>query len=240
MAKQTGLGDNLYVAGYNVSGDVGAVNNIHGGPSLLDVTAIDKSAYERLGGVRDGGLDFSGFFNDATDQLHTTVSTLPTADVSVMYCRGTAIGSPAASCVAKQINYDLTRGTDGSLTVAVEIQANGFGLEWGKQLTAGMVSISSAGDQASIDQGASSSNGAQAYLQVLSLTGTSATVTVEDSADDAAFATLLSFTAATDTTTERVAVTGAVDRYIRASVAGTFTEFSFAVMFVRNLTAVAF
>ena len=39
--------------------------------------------------------------------------------------------------VAKQLNYDGTRANDGAFTFAVSAQANGYGLEWGKQLTAG-------------------------------------------------------------------------------------------------------
>ena len=41
-----------------------------------------------------------------------------------MYTRGTTLGNPAACMVAKQINYDPTRAADGSLTIAVQAEAN--------------------------------------------------------------------------------------------------------------------
>jgi hypothetical protein len=76
VGKQTGLGDNCYISGYNLSGDVGSLGRIGGGPALLDVTGIDKSAFERLGGLRDGGVDFSAFFNPAAGQAHPVLSAL--------------------------------------------------------------------------------------------------------------------------------------------------------------------
>lgn len=244
MAKQSGLGDNLYVGGFDVSGDVGSLQRIGGGQAVLDVTAINKSAYERLGGIRDGSIEFTGFFNDSTGQLHTTLKDLPTADVDVMYMRGTAIGSPAAVVRGKQITYDPTRGTDGSLTVTTQAQANGFGLEWGLQLTAGKSTISGAGNLASIDRAAATSFGGQAYLQVLGFTGTSATVAVQDSADNSSFSNVtgLVFTAATGVTTERLQLgpTATIRRYVRVNVSGTFSNLVYAVMLNANESATVF
>ena len=65
------------------------------------------------------------------------MSSLPTTDRILTYCRGTTLGNPAASLVGKQLNYDATRADDGKLTFAVRAEANAFGIEWGKQLTAG-------------------------------------------------------------------------------------------------------
>src|SRR5437867_2471715 len=137
--KTSGLADMLLVGGYNISNDIGSLTNVHGGPKTQDVTGIDKLAHERLGLLRDGGLGFSAFYNPAVaPAAHAVLSTLPTADVSVTYNRGTAQGAMAACCVGKQINYDPTRGADGSLTIAVEVQCNGFGLEWGYQVDGGL------------------------------------------------------------------------------------------------------
>jgi len=104
MTKQSGLGDALLVAGYDLSGDIGSLSKIGGGPKPLVVTAINKSAFERIGGIRDGGLEYMAFFNDATGQAHPRLSTLPRTDQIVTYCRGTTLGNPAAACVAKQID----------------------------------------------------------------------------------------------------------------------------------------
>ena len=111
-------------------------------------------------------------------------------DVTVTYCRGTSIGDHAACLVSKQINYDGTRGQDGSFTFGVQAQANGFGLEWGNLLTAGKRTDTSATNGTGFDTTASASFGWQAYLQVFAFTGTDVTVKIQDSADNATFADL--------------------------------------------------
>ncbi|TVZ96522.1 hypothetical protein [Streptomyces sp. BK340] len=246
MAKSSGLGDNFYIAGYDLSGDLGSVS-LSGGPATLEVTGIDKSAYERIGGVRTGSVSWKAFFNPAIGAAHERFSSLPTADVICTYMRGTALGNPAACQVSKQINYDGTRADSGEFTFAVEAQCNGFGLEWGQQLTAGKRTDSAATNGASIDTAASASFGAQAYLQVFSMTGTDATVKIQDSADNSSFAdvTGLTFTQVTaGPTSERIATaSGAtVRRYLRAvtTTTGGFSSLVFAVVVVKNQVAVSF
>ena len=246
MAKSSGLGDNFYVAGYDVSGDIGSVS-VAGGPATLDVTGIDKSAYERIGGVRTGQMSWKAFFNPSIGAAHERFSALPTADVICTYMRGTTLGNPAACQTSKQINYDGTRADSGEFTFAVEAQCNGFGVEWGQQLTAGKRTDTAATNGTSIDTTASAAFGAQAYLQAFSFTGTDVTVKIQDSADNVSFAdvTGLSFTQITSgPTSERIATaSGAtVRRYLRAvtTTTGGFSSLVFAVVVVKNATAVTF
>ena len=248
MSKQTGLGDQLYVGGIDLSGDIGSVDRVGGGPAPLEVTGIDKSGIERIGGVRDGAIAFSSWFNPAAGASHDTLSALPTADVHVMYLRGEGIGSAGACCLARQITYDGTRATDGAFSFSVEAQSDGYGVEWGEQLTAGIRSDTAATNGSSLDAGAASANGLQAYLHVFSFTGTSVTVKVQQSSDNGAgdaFADVAggSFTPVSSApATERIATASglAVERYLRVVTTGTFSAASFAVVVVRNATAVVF
>lgn len=247
MAKESGLGDNFYVGIYDLSGDVNALSRIGGGPTPIDVTAINKSAFERIGGKRDGGIDFSTLFNVATDQEHDALKGLPTADVQMMYCRGTVLGNPGAAIIAKQANYDWTRGEDGSLQGAVQALANGYGVEWGRLGTAGKRTDTAATNGASIDGAASSSFGLQMYVHLFSFTGTSVTIKLQESSDDGggdAFANVTGATTAALTTpgTVRIATATnlAVERYLRVVTTGTFSSAVFAVLIVRNQTAPEF
>lgn len=244
MAKQSGLGDHLLVGGRDISGDIGSVQRVAGGPAALDLTDITQSAYDREGGLRDGGIDFTAWFDKAANASHLTLAPLPTADTLVTYCRGYAIGAPCASCVAKQVGYDPTRGQDGQLTYQVATMANAYGVEWGQQLTPGLRTDTTGTNGAGLDGGASSSFGAQFYLHVTGVTGTSVTVTVQDSADNVTFANLTgaAFTAATGFGWQRIATAGnaTVRRYLRAVSSGTFTSASFLVQAVRNDTSVGF
>lgn len=240
--KTSGLGDRLYVGAYNLSGDIGSLGRIAGGAGPLDLTDITQSAYERDLGVRDGGIDFSAHFNKATSRAHPVLSALPRTDTLATYGRGAAIGSPAASCVAKQIGYDGTRAADGSLSLAVATNGSGYGLEWGEQLTAGLRTDGAATNGSSLDGAASTAFGAQFYLHATAFTGTSVTIKIQDSADDSAWADLsgAAFTVVTGATWERIAVTGTVRRYLRVATTGTFSNAVFVVNAVRNLSEVVF
>lgn len=250
MDKQSGLGDNLLIAGYDLSGDIQSLGNVGGGPAPLVMTGIDKYAFERIGGLRTGTLESTSYFNDAAGHSHLVLRALPTADVHLAYLRGTTLGSPAACMVAKQANYDGTRGNDGQFTFAVSAQSNAYGLEWGDQLTAGLRTDTGATNGTGVDMGGAGSYGLQAYLQVISFTGTDVTITIEQSSDDGsadAYAAVTdgAFTQVTSApTTERIYTDRdqAVEQYLRVatSTSGGFTELTFAVVVVFNETAVTF
>lgn len=246
MAKQSGLGDLLFIDGYDISGDVSAVPLIRGGSAPWDITGINKSAYERLLLLRDGEINHNGFFNDANVAplgAFQVLKSLPTADRQIMYGRGSVLGNAAASLISKQLNYDWSRGQDGSFTSQTNATANGYGLEWGEQLTAGKRTDTTATNGTGIDTTGAVSTlfGWTGYLHVFAFTGTSATVTIQDSADNVTFANLTggAFTAATGLTQQRLtgATTATVRRYVRAITTGTFSNVVFAVNFVRYLTA---
>jgi hypothetical protein len=244
--KSGGLGDNLYIAGFNASGDIGQLGAIGGGPAALVVTGIDKSGFERIGGLRDGRIEYNAFFNHVAVQLngiHDKLAALPTSDQLITYARGTSLGDAAACLYGKQTNYDPSRGDDGSLTFGVSEPGNGFGLEWGVQLTPGLRTDTAATLGTGVDTLASASFGAQAYLQVTALTGTDVTVKIQDSADNTTFAdvTGLSFTQVLSggaPFTQRLATANnaTIRRYLRAVTVttGGFTSATFNVVINKN------
>ena len=246
MPKTSGLGDNFYVGSYNLSGDINALGTIGGSVGTLDVTSIQSYGYERIGGLRTGTLEFTSLFNKDAGQEHVALSALPYTDVIMTYCRGTTLGSPAASMTSKQINYDPSRGDDGSMTFSVSAQANGYGLEWGQLLTAGIRTDTAATNGSSIDTTASKSFGGQAYLHVTDFTGTDVTIKIQDSADNSNWTDVTGFTfgSITSTTSARIQLgsTATVRRYLRVitTTTGGFTSVSFAVNVVKNTATVAF
>lgn len=243
MAKETGLGDQLFIGGYDIGGDVSAIGALSTPREPLPSTGITKYAFERLLGKRDGHAEFTTYFNKATDQEHLALRGLPRTDVHLMYLHGTTLGNEAVGLVGKQVNYDPTRGDDGSLTFGVNIEANAYGLDWLTQLTAGKRTDTAATNGSSVDLGTGSlSFGFQAYLQVFSFTGTSVTVKIQESSDNGAGdawtdITGGTFTAATGRTVQRLQSTSdtlTVERYVRVVTTGTFSSAVFAVGFCRN------
>lgn len=239
MAKQSGLGDQLFIGGYDIGADINSIGSLSTPRGVLDATAITQSGNARIFGLRDASAEFVSYFDPATDQAHDALSALPTADTQVMYLRGTGVGSEAFCMVGKQIDYNPNRGDDGSLLFTTSAQSNGFGADWSDQLTAGKVTHASGASTAGLDTTASASFGWQAYLQVFSVGSGTATITIEDSADNAAFATLSGgvFTNATTRTFERLqssSATATVRRYLRVTTSGVFTNLVFAVAITKN------
>lgn len=251
MAKQSGLGAALYLDGFDLSGDVGAVDKIHGGCATLDVTGLDKLAYERIGGLRDGDISFKAFFNPTiTVQEHARLSTLPRTDVDAMVELWTpgapALGDYSACILGKQVNYDPARAADGSLIFSVDIIGNGFGVEWGQSLTAGKRQDTTATNPTSgLDDLAGSPTstafGATVYAQVFSFAGTSITFTLRDAATEPTYA------AVTGGASSAITAIGAyrwstatgqtIRRFLSIGTSGTFSECTFAIAVVRHRVA---
>lgn len=249
MAKQSGLGDNFYLGGYDLSGDTASLDEIGGGPAVIDVTGIDKSAFERVGGLRDGRIEWTSHFNPDEDKQHEVISTLPVTDRHLMYYRGTALGGPAAALIGKQLNYDWTRADDGKITMKVRAESNGYGIEWGQSLTAGKRTDTEATAGTAVDFGTGSTTfGAQFYLQVFDFDGTDITITIEESSDDGSSDTFAAvtggafseITAAPAVERIQTARDQTVEQYLRVTTSGTFTSCTFAVVAVRNDTSVVF
>lgn len=238
MAVISGLAQDLWVSGSKLSGDVGVINNLSTPRGDFDITSMDLSAMRRLQGLADGMLEFVPFFNDAAGAAHPILSALPSTDVLMLWAMGKVVGSAAMSLAVKQVNYDWTRGQDGELLGNVLGEnANGIAPEWMRLLTAGELQQTSAGSESSRDDAASSSAGAGAVLHMKDITGTSVTVVIEDSADDSAWATLISFTTVSngsEPTAERLTVSGTVNRYLRITTTGTFSVANFAVAIRRG------
>lgn len=307
--KQGGLGDNFYIGGYDLSGDVASIDTLSTPRDVQDVTVIKDYANERIYTQRNVALSFTSFFEvnpvsivtpavpasgtpvtstynigiwvtvtggtgtqvtingvnqgtfDGTYFLpalgtitltytaaptwnwfqlgyeHSALKGLPTTDVPASYFVGTAVGNPSFCCVTKQTDYDFTRDNSGAITAKVDLTGNGYGGEWGLQLTPGIRTDTAATHGASINNGAATVFGAQAYLHLFGLVGTNVDILVEHSVDNTTFTTLIDFgsqTAAPYATRAVVSNTTTVNQYLRVSTTGTFSWARFAVMVNRN------
>ena len=242
MSKQSGLGDQFFFNGIDLSDDVTQLTSISCPRTSSEWTGIRQKAFERVLLLRDGLM--SGITQFDPSVAHVAFRGLPRTDVIASYFRGSGIGSPAASMVAKQINYDGTREAAGLFPFAFTAQANQYGLEWGKQLTAGKRTDTTATNGASLDGAAATNFGAQAWVQVFAFTGTSVTIKIQDSADNAAWTDLAagSFGAITAAGAARIqtARNATVRRYLRVITTGTFSNAIFGVQVSRNKATVNF
>jgi hypothetical protein len=243
MSKRSGLGNRLYVGGYDISGNVGALSTLATPRGEQNVTGIDKSANERIQLTVDAELSFDTFFNDATDALHDVLSTLPTTDRQCVFFVSTTRGEPSFAFNAKQMNYDWNRAAEGSLTGSTQmLQADGNVPVWGEAI-AMKETIASAGDLTGhIDAGgAATTEGVVCYLQIFTLGSGTPVITLQDSSDttdgdDGTWNTIGTFTINTARSAERLAVSGTIEKALRIEASGTFTNLVVAAM-VRRGTA---
>lgn len=246
MAKQSGLGDNFYIAEFNVSGDINSLGGISAPTATLESTAIDKYGMERLYAHRDGHVEGTSYFNPSAGKAHAAFSTLPRTDRVVTYARGTTLGNPAFSMVAKQIDYNGTRADDGSFTFNFTADANSFGADWGRLLTAGPRTDTAATNGSSVDFGTGSTSfGLQMYVHLFAFTGTSVTIKLQESSDNAVgdpFADVTGATTGALSSAQAVRVQTArnltVERYLRVVTTGTFSNAQFVVVVNRNTATV--
>lgn len=304
MAKQSGINERLYVSQYDLSGDIGALNSVRAGRNLQDVTGLDKAAVERLRLLRDGEIDFTGFFDSAAGQEYPVLRNIGGLPKLVTWCTGITSGRPTGSLIGRQSTFDYNRGADGSLALTSNFMGDSTGLEWGQLVTGAMQDFASAAASTGADGGVqglavvitsssiaspthivtaaphgmvtgdsvviaghtgstpavdgtytitfvsateysipvnvttggtggtstktSTNFGLAAYLHVLSCASGTATVTLQDSADDSSYANLTggAFTAITGATSQRIvtAVTATTRRYLRVNVSGVFTH----------------
>lgn len=251
MAKSSGLGDNFAIDQYDMGGDVGQIDSITSPMSVQEVPGIKRLAQERIGLLHDGSMQFGSYFNPGNttgaEGAFTVLKALPRTDRQVSWFHGSTIGNPAASLVSKQINYDGNREASGAFTFTCTCQGNAWGLDHGVMLTPFRRIDTTATNGTAVDYGsaaASVSFGWVAYLHLFAFTGTSVTVTLQDSADNSSFTNLTggAFTAATARGVQRLASassTATVRRYVRAVTSGTFSNADFAINFVRRPVAYA-
>jgi len=242
MAKTNGLNCRLYVEGYDLSGDA---NSFSGGGyinELLDVTTLDVSARKRIIGSVDSEMSFDAWFDNAASHQHAVWSSnsgkLPTADQDILIPMGSAVGDQFVGLVAKEGAYNVARSGGSAISANATFSANGSAAEFGEMLTAFDDTHSSASSGTVVDSGASSSNGGSGYLQLLSLDSGSVTVNLQESTSSGGsysnFMTFSTVAAAAAPSAERLTNEGTVQRYIKVTTTGTFSNAKIVVGFSRS------
>lgn len=240
MAITSGLNVRLYVQGNDLSGDANSLDGAGYTVENFDTTVLNQSAVSRVQGRSDGSISVDGFFDNASNKIHATFTSnsgkLPTADQIILVPFGASVGDNMVGISSKEADYNVSQSMGSAITVSSTFSGNGVGGEFGEMLTAHDDTHSSATDGTAIDNSASSASGGSGYVQIISLGSGTVDVKIQDSSDNVTFTDLITFTSAGTSdvpTAERVEVTGTVERYIRVSTSGTFTDAKIAVGFAR-------
>jgi hypothetical protein len=237
MAKVNGLNVRLYVAGKDMSGSANALDSVGYTNGLLDVVTLNSPAMKRISGVIDGSVSVNGWFDTLDDRPWAqSGGKLPTTDVNVLIPLGASIGDASYGIVSKEADYNVSSGDVGgaiSMTSTFTL-SNGYAPDFGVMLTAHDDTHGSATTGTAVDQTAGTTAGSTAVLQVFAVASGTAVIKVQHSTNNSSWADLITFTGATGATSQFTTTSGTVNRYIRASSTGTFSNCQFAVGFARS------
>jgi hypothetical protein len=187
-------------------------------------------------GLAESQLSLGGFYDPAAGASDEQIATLMDGTahpVTVSYQGATVIGQRAVLMQVRQDSAPISSSVDAMVEITSGRSSDGG--KHGGIILKEHDAETSTGNFAGVDAGALSTFGAVGHLHVTAFDGTDATVKITDSVDEGVYADLITFTQATDVTSERVAAAGTVNRWTRVELTGTFTSITFIVGFARLL-----
>lgn len=181
-----------------------------------ETTVFESPAKEYMPGLQDTTVSAAGFYDGAAGEVDNLLEeTLGSgSDLWTWFPGGDAFGLAGRGMVAERSSYNVSSTVDGGSRITIAGQGSGQSHRItslhprGARTTTGVGSI--------LDNGAESSGGAVGYLQAMSVTG-SVSIKIEHSTNGTVWTDLLSFGAVTERGSTRVAVSGTVNRYVRAA-----------------------
>ena len=235
MALVAGKNARIYISGYDISGDANKYT-IEQGRDLEDTTTFAQSGHNYTPMLLNDSFNLEAFF-DRTGIVEIMNTLRGTTGIVCLLDK--AVHSSLAWCGSgvQQESYTIDAPVAGVLKLSLPFKFHDF-------VSTGIVlqakgDVTANGEGVIVDDGASSSDGATAYLQVFMVsTDDSVVVSIRHSSDNFAADDdeLLAFTSASAVGAEKKSVTGTVKRYVRAKwvVTGADVSIRLAVCFCRG------
>lgn len=186
-----------------------------------ETTTFGAGSKTYVAGLKDGTVSVSGLFDGASGAVDEVLAAaLGTEDVPTVVCPEGAgtLGNRALMLAADATSYEVTTPVADVVSTSAEFQASG-GVNTGVVLSP-LSARSSTVTESSVDNGASTSNGAIVMVNVTANTrnGT-VTIKTQHSSDNVTFVDLTTTSVTGSTTTSaRATTTGTVNRYLRSNI----------------------
>ena len=242
MPFATGKGGAVIVNQYDLTSHLNSAE-ISAEISTHDSTVFGQNSQTHQTGITSGGLQLGGFFDrTALSGSHAVLSAAlgaSAAKIATLAPEGFTVGYPVVLVAANETKYDDSVKVDSLVSVAAYLKATG-GVDARAVSLHALSAATATANDASVDNAASTANGGVAHLHVTAASGTTPTcaVKIQHSANNSAWADLVTFTQATAATSERIEVAAGttVNRYLRAiyTIGGTAPSFTFTVAFARR------
>ena len=203
---------------------------------LADVSVFGDTDRDFLKTMQAATVTLSGFIDTvagATEPVLSSFLTGTSTRAVSIFWDADAIGSPGICGAGWEGSYEDSAPVDGVQAIAANLTFTGQ-VDRAVSLHA-LGAETGTGSYTAVDGGASSSNGAVANLHVTAAgsSGTG-TVVVQDSADNATFATIGTFSNFTAATSQTIYIAGTIRRYVRANLTSARNTQTFAVAFGRR------
>jgi hypothetical protein len=226
MAFKHGKNTKVLIGNYDLSqflNEASVMQSVETG----ETTTYGKDAKTYITGLADGTISMGGMFDGqagATDAVLSGYLGDSNGVVITIAPEGLAHGARLKSAQTVSTSYEISSPVADVVSVSAEAQVSG-GVSAGISLR-DLTSATTTGVGTALDNSASTANGGVGILHVTANShNAGATFKVQHSADNSTWADLVTFTAVSTTSlaSERIAVTGTVNRYLRASwtLAGT-------------------
>lgn len=188
---------------------------INNSRALGEVPCFGDEGEKFIPGLRSGTLTLEGPFEDNT--LYTEFQAANGTDNGLLVSAapsGFAVGRPVATAIGDLSSHEITSPVSDPVGWTVEAQADDL-VDFGVSLH-DLTAETATGNGTSVDNAASSANGGIGVLHVTAYSGlTSVVFKIQHSTDNSVWVDLITFTTVTAVTSERIAVSGTVNRYTR-------------------------
>lgn len=239
MAFRHGKNTKVLFNAYDVSGYLNE-SSLSESVETGETTVYGKAAKTYITGLRDATMSMSGLFDgdaNASDALFTAVIGSNTDNIITFAPEGLALGRRVQTLASIQTSYETSSPVADVVSISLEAQADDR-IDRGVSL-GDLAAVTSTGNGTAHDNTSSTSNGGAATLHVTANTRNGATTfKVQHSADNISWVDLATFASVgtSTTTSERVQVTGTVNRYLRATytLAGSTGSITFHISFARR------
>lgn len=244
MAFRHGKNTKVLVGAYDLSSFFNEAS-IAASVETAETTTFGASGGSKtyVTGLNDATLSLAGMFDGDANAIDEVLVGVLGSDTDVNFTvaqdGGMVLGARCIIGAAIETKYDLSSPVSDVVKSSADFQFDA-GASRGIIL-APLISISATGNQSSVDNATSTTNGGTAMLHVpVNTRNGNVTVKVQHSSDNVTFADLVTFTVVSSTTKTSQSVSVAagttVNRYLRAqyTVAGTTGSATIAVAFARR------
>ncbi|CAB4144698.1 hypothetical protein UFOVP1296_36 [uncultured Caudovirales phage] len=204
-----------------------------------ETTTFTSSAKSYVVGLTDSTMSLKGFYDGDTGAVDEIMEAALATDNEIITVapEGLVAGSRVTTFNSLFTSYEITSPVADVVSISMEGQTNDR-MDRGISLYA-LTATSATGSSTAIDNATSTTNGGvgQIHVPINTRNGTS-TIKIQHSADNSTWADLITFSVVSTTTvtSERVAVTGTVNRYLRVNhtIAGSTGSTTYHANFARR------